>query len=299
MKRPLTILLICLLMFTLASCGSGDTTNDKKPTNTNEAQTNNKETETKADKTSISVNEQVIYEANDVIATLKSYNADGWMGPEFKILVENNSDKSIYFQCDTLCVNGYNVSNMLSIEVSPGKKANGELVVSSSDSKNCGIEVIKEVTGSYYIMDANTYYRIGDNVITTFTTLGSENYVQKYDDTGAVIVDQDGVRVIAKKMNSSDSFWGADIFVYVENNTEKDLYIQCDEGSIDGFMVTPYFSAFVSSGMKTVSTITFMQSELEENDITDINNFEAKYYGLDANSYYRTFETDFINISFE
>ena len=300
MKRiVIFILSLLMMMCLLTGCGSGDTTNDKTPTEPVASDDTDAEQEESKQKSAvISVDEQVIFDSCGVTATLKSYDDSALFGPEFKILVENNSDKSIYFQCEDIVVNGYNVTDLLSIEVAPGKKANGELTIMSSDLENCGIGIIKDVKAKYYLLDADSWNRIGEDVEYEFSTVGSESYEQVYDDSGFVAVDQNDVKVVVKKLNSSDSFWGADIYVYIENNTDRDIYVQCDESSIDGFMMTSYFSAFVSSGCKTVSTITLMESELEENDITDIQEFETTFYALDANSWNRIFETDPVTISF-
>ncbi|WP_421688163.1 hypothetical protein [Ureibacillus sp. MALMAid1270] len=109
-----------------------------------------------------------------------------------------------------------------------------------------------------YIIDADSWDEIAVSDLIKLTTSADPNFVQEYDDSGFVAYDADGVKVVVKKLNSSESFWGADVYLYIENNTEKDITIQARDVDINGFMVEPAFSSDVGAGKKAFDTMTFM-----------------------------------------
>lgn len=298
MKKVLNLLLILLVCLSLAACGSGDPTNDKVPTGAENNDTSKNEEVKEVVKSDISVEEKVLFETSDIKVTLKGIDTDGWMGPEIKFLVENNGSKTIDINNDYTVVNGYTLDGWFSCEVAAGKKSNESLTLMSSDLKNCDIDVIKDVTLSFYTVDPETYDRIDENIVVSFTTLGSENYTQKYDDSGFELFNQNGIKAVIKKMNSSDSFWGADLYIYVENNSGKHVTVSSEETSVNGFMIDGWYSCEVLDGTRRISTMTFMESDLEENGITDITDLETKFYAYDYDGWDRLFTTDAIAVTF-
>jgi len=124
-------------------------------------------------------------------------------------------------------------------------------------------------------------------------------YVQTYNDKGFTVVDTGNINIIVQKLNSADSFWGSDVYVYAENNTDADLTIQTRDVSINGFMVEPIFSCDIAAGKKAYDTITFMETDLQDNSITDITELELKFSIFDSDSWEDILNTDIIKITFE
>jgi len=102
-----------------------------------------------------------------------------------------------------------------------------------------------------------------------------------------------------KKVNSSDSFWGADVYVYIENNSGDDITIQTRDVSINGFMVSPIFSSEIVAGKKAYDTITFFESDLLDNDITSIDNMELSFHIFESKSWDTVLDTQMIEVTFE
>jgi len=86
--------------------------------------------------------------------------------------------------------------------------------------------------------------------------------------------------------------------LYIENNTDKAITVQARDVSINDFMVDPVFSCEVISGKKAFDTITFMESDLTDNGITDINDLELKLHIFDTETWDTIKDTDIIKISF-
>ena len=83
----------------------------------------------------------------------------------------------------------------------------------------------------------------------------------------------------------------------IEYTSDTDINITCYNKSINGVMVTPYFSALVNSGRMSISNITIMSSDLEANGIESVDDIELIFKGLDPESYQTIFETDAIAFS--
>ena len=76
---------------------------------------------------------------------------------------------------------------------------------------------------------------------------------------------------------TENSFWGAGILLFVENKCGKNVSVHCDDLSINGFMITPYFSCTVYDQKMAIRDITLLKSELEENGITSIDDVELNF----------------------
>ena len=84
----------------------------------------------------------------------------------------------------------------------------------------------------------------------------------------------------------------------MENNSDKDITVQTRDVSINGFMVNAMFSCNVVAGKKAVDTITFMESDLSENDITAINDVELSFHVFDFENWETIVDTEVVNITF-
>jgi hypothetical protein len=59
------------------------------------------------------------------------------------------------------------------------------------------------------------------------------------------------------------------------------------------------FSSDVVAGKKAFDTMTFMESDLKENDIKEINSLEFKLHIFDMDTWETIKDTDIIKVSFE
>ena len=132
-KVSLTIMIILLLTFITACTPSSNTeeeiTNlDRNVTNILDSDESEEVAlETEDNNIRETVEEQVLLDQDDIKITLKSLDFDGFYGPELKVLIENNSDKSIIVQTRDSSVNDIMIETMFSCNVAAGKKANDGL----------------------------------------------------------------------------------------------------------------------------------------------------------------------------
>lgn len=308
MKKRTKVLavMLCLTLFAAMAIGSGssDSGEDKEvsgvTTSDNSADTTDDSTGTEtpdADAEEIAIEEQVLYDANDIKITATGLE-EGWMGTELKLLIENNSSQSITVQTRNASVNGYMVDTLLSSDVASGKKANDSLTFETSGLNECGIKSIATMEFYFHIIDSESWDDIIDTDVISIDTSIAENYTQTVDDSGEVLVDSNGVKVVAKGLSADGSFWGPGVILYIENNSEQDITVQVRDVSVNGFMVDSTMSEDVVAGKRAISAVQFFSSDLEENSITDITDVELYFHIFDLDSWETIFDSDMINITF-
>lgn len=294
---------LCMLLFASMALGSGssDSGEDKQiasvENGSSGAETDVSSETDEKDNNEVTVEEQVLYDENDIKITATGLE-DSMLGTELKLLIENNSSKSITVQAGNANVNGYMVPTMMSADVASGKKANNSLTFETSGLKDCGIEQIATMEFYFHIFDSESWDEIVDTNVITINTSIADGYVQNYDDSGDILVDTNGIKIVGKGLSASDSFWGPGLILYIENNSDKNVTIQVRDVSVNGFMVDSSMSEDVVGGKKAISAVQFFSTDLEENGIEDITDVELYFHIFDAESWDTIVDTDVISVKF-
>lgn len=317
-KKTAYLLGILLTLSMLTGCGSSGTnmqdkeisgvsnpasgtenpTSDANHSKSDAANTgNNSSNEGKNQATKVTIEEQVLYDENDIKITATGME-DSLFGTDLKLLIENNSGKSITVQARNSNVNGYMVDTMMSADVASGKKANDSLTFQTSGLKDSGIEQIAEMEFSFYIFDSDTWDTILETDLITVRTSIADGYVQNYDDSGNLLVEAEGVKIIGKGLSANDSFWGPGLILYIENNSEENVTVQVRDVSVNGFMVSSSMSTDVLIGKRAITAVQFFSTDLEDNGITDIENVELYFHIFKAENWDTITDTDVIRVDF-
>lgn len=125
MKKRLSLLLALVLAFSLTACAEApQDANLKEPSNvTNESEPAKEPSTEQEPSGQASIAETVLVDESDIKITATGLDADGFLGVEVKLLIENNSDQDLTFQARNVSVNGYMVEPIMSADVAAGKKA--------------------------------------------------------------------------------------------------------------------------------------------------------------------------------
>ena len=283
----------------IAKVSTGSQTEDEEMVKTEEALSEEAESSdnSSAPSSEVTIEEQVLYDENSIKITALGME-DGLFGTELKLLLENNSDKSITVQARNANVNGFMVSTMMSVDIAAGKKANDSLTFETSGLKDCGIESIVTMEFFFHIFDTESWDTIVDTDVITINTSIASTYTQAVDDSGEILVEEGGVKIVGKGLSDDDSVWGPGVILYIENNSEKDVTVQVRDVSINGFMVDSSMSTDIVAGKKAMSAVQFFSTDLEENAITDITDVELYFHIFNLESWDTIFDSDVITISF-
>jgi hypothetical protein len=313
MKRKTKLLpvILCLAAFAAMSLGSGGTDSDetKQVVTDEEAETADDAAEAEestdaddedADEAEaameVTIDEQVLVDQNDIVVTATEYTTDSIWGDGIKLLLENNSNEDVTVGCNALIVNDYMITDLFSADVAAGKKANETLYLSNSELKAAGIENVGQVEVYFHVYDSVSYDTIFDTDDVTIQTSEYENMDTAVDDAGTELYNEGGIRIVGKTVDEN-SFWGTAILLYTENTSGKNVGISVDDMSINGFMMSPFFSTTVYDGKKSIDEITVFSSDMEENGIESIDEVELKFHIYDADSYDTIADSEAITFS--
>lgn len=298
-KTKLLALIFCLVLsFTsLQACGSADS-NDKKDIITSENKGETGITDKNESESTVTIEEQVLFEQDGIVVTAKEYVTDRIWGDGIKLLIENNSDKDVTVGCSALIVNNYMISDLFVAGVAAGKKANEVMYLSSEELKVAGIDSVGQIEVYFHVYDTDTYDTLFDTEGIMLQTSANEYMDTTPNDVGMELYNADGIRIVGKTVDEN-SFWGTAILLYCENSSGKNISISVEEMSVNGFMMNPLFTTTIYDGKMAVEDITVFSSDLEENGIEKIEDVELKFHIYDAETYDTIADSDVITFSAE
>ncbi len=282
-KRTL-IFFIMMLSFLLYACGTKEKEDrtgevgDSKDQQKNQGQDADQASGT--DTTEVTISEQVLYDEGGLKITATSLEMEEFLGPEIKVLIENNTDQDITVQTREVSINDLMMEPTFSSDVAAGKKANDSISFFKNELERNAIDKIAKIELRLNIF-AEDFDTIAETDPILIYTTAKDNYVQTYDDSGKVLYEKNGIRIIDKGL-ANDEFFGPEIRVYIENNTTKAITVQVENVSVNGFMADPIFSSDISPGKKINDGISFL--DLDENGIERIEEAELSFNIFDMNS---------------
>ena len=292
MKWIATVL--CLSVFAAMALGSGQSDSDEtRQIVSDEEQEKTDDDESVSDDSGdsvdssdavVTIDEQVLVDQDGIVVTATEYVTDSIWGDGVKLLLENNSDRDVTVGCNALIVNDYMITDLFSSEIAAGKKSNETLYLSSRQLNAAGIENAGKIELYFHIYDSSTYDPVFDSECVVIQTSEYANMDTTPNDAGTELYNQDGIRIVGKTVDEN-SFWGTAVLLYFENNSGKNVGISVDDMSVNGFMMSPFFSTTIYEGKKSIDDITVFSSDLEENGIKTIEEVELKFHIYDADSY--------------
>ena len=122
--------------------------------------------------------------------------------------------------------------------------------------------------------------------VSTQSSMSSANALQgsRAQITETVLVDEKGIKITAKSLDT-DTLFGAQIKVLIENNSGKDLTFQSRNASVNGYMTETVMSVDVVNGKKANDTLSFTSSDLEAADIKTIADMEFSFHVFTTDSW--------------
>ena len=269
---------------------------DTAETETQETDDEEAETEeTSETNAAVTIEEQVLVDQDGIKITAMDYVTDGFMGDGVKLLVENNTDTDYTIGCDALIVNDYMITDLFVCDVAAGKKSNEVMYLSSDALKAAGITNVGKIEMYFHAYDAD-WTNLFQKVYSEIQTSAYDSMDTTPDDTGMELYSENGIRIVGKTVDEN-SFWGTAILLYCENTSGQNVGISVENMSINGFMMTPYYTAEVYDGKKSIDEITILSSELQDNGIESIEEVELKFHLYNVDTYETIADSDTITFS--
>lgn len=105
-----------------------------------------------------------------------------------------------------------------------------------------------------------------------------------------VLFDQDGIRITATGL-STDSLFGPELNLLVENNSAQNIVVQPNYCMVNGYMMDGLLSADVAAGKKANDTLDFLSNALARCGIETITDIELDLVVSDGDSWQTLYET--------
>lgn len=278
MKRLTAFLLSMLLGLGLAGCGIEEQTVPQSTDRTVPTLTDAAE-QTEA----LILPEQVIFDSDGIRITVKGMEENTMTGTEIRVLVENGTEHNIAFSGDLFVVNGVTVSGYLYAEVAAGTKGNDSIELYTDVLNSAGITRIGTIRGyDARIVDTDTYETLA-KVPLELTTSYAEDMEFHPDETGYELYRADGVTVIAQVI--SEEFYGKTARLLVKNETGKDIIVEAENISVNGYTVDAWLFDTVCADTVRFCQLDLFETGLKENGIDHIETITFRLNILDAGNY--------------
>ena len=302
-KKIIAIMEVGMICISTIACGgteTSDSSNQETTESVAEDSTESAETESEEEtvtSSEITLAEQEVYNDNGIVVTVTGIDTNSMWGTDISVLVENSSEQNVTVQTRNGSINGYMMDFQMSCDVAAGKKANDSITIMSEDLEISGVDTVSSIEFTLTMFDSDSWNDIATSDTISLTT-NVTDYVQKYDDSGEVIYDENGIKIVSKGI-VEDEIWGPEVVLYIENNTDAAITVQPRDTSINGFMVDASMSSDITVGKKIVDEITFLTDDLDTNGITEIEELETAFAIFDMESWEDIITTGPITISFK
>ena len=215
----------------------------------------------------------MLIDNDDLYFAIKDVRSDAAYGYEWKVYVENRTDKNLMFSFEKVSVNDVMCDPFWAEVINAGKKGNCEItwMRDSLQEKQIGDVTRVDFTLNVYNNDDYTEAALMHDPFTVFP-LGEDkasSAVREPAATDHVLVDDDNCSVIITGYEPDNS-WGYAMKLYLVNKTDRDMVFSVDDSSVNGIMCDPFWADIVCAGKTSYSTVLWDKNALAENDITEV-----------------------------
>ena len=248
--------------------------------------------------TTAAVEDKTVYEKTDFSVTLHKIDYSAAIGPQLKLTFKNNYNKDIVVQPSYTVVNGYMISpEMEDVTVAKGKSADGTLSLPYFNLAISNITCLQQIQFSLKIVEKGNYNPIDKTDLITVDTSKASDKETVCDESGQIAYDQDGVKIVLKGVNTDRAYSdGAELIVYMCNDTEQNIAIQTKNVTVNGYVMTSAMNRSILSGKKAVDVVPFYALDMEEYDIESIDSVTVSFVIKDADTWETIDSTDSINV---
>lgn len=290
MKKYLLLFLCLCLLFPQAACNSQDSpaANDPPPASDGNAAGDHDDAPPSSPDSGsaesppdggapLAFEELTVVDTDACSIKITGIEPDSNWGYTLTAQLENKSaDTTFMFSIDSAAVDGVQSDPFFASEIAPGKKAN-ESIRFSDELQEHGVTAFSDIEITFRVYDSNDWtaddifhetvhiYPSGEEQVTPF--------VRQPQSDDITLIDDESVSVIVTGF-TIDKIWGHTVNLFLVNKTEDEILFSVDEASINGFMADPFYATSVNGGKCCFSSFSWSDSQLAENNISDIDEIE-------------------------
>ena len=217
-------------------------------------------------------------------------------GPELYLTIENKTEVMHELHIEEVCVNGWQLNYGVTIDAYPGT-TESSIVFDRKNLEKCGITQLAQIEFRFSVFNPETEEDIYTRDHVEIQTSVAETYVQEYDESGTVVCDQDGLKVVVKGY-AENEFGDKGISVYVHNTTGHYVSVNFANTQVNGIDVDPLTFVACMDGKHALGDMMILSFDLEELGITDIHQIVTAFEIRDYYTYELYGTTPVVTLNF-
>ena len=243
----------------------------------------------------VSVEETVLVDCDEAKMTVMAYEEEDDEF-SFELLLENKSDKDLYFNLDEVAVNGVMCDPFWGETVPAGQKAYDDVYWDLDELQEVGINYIQTVTAAVEIWDDDTYDDVYVGMASWEMNVGQTDMPAvepvTFSGLAAPVEAFSGdtlMRVVGYDPTGSYDD-GPALWIYMENHTDHVVYFTADDVAVNGFSCDPYWGFTLLPDTVGYDVMDWWTSDLEKNHIDAVEtvSFAARAEDDDTFEEYNT-----------
>lgn len=225
------------------------------------------------------IEEQVLFDEAGVKVIAKSIVDTENYGKGIALTFENNNIKALTFDCKKMIINGIMAPDLFGDRVEAGGSVDIVGYFGSGMMNYIGIDNVGEIQLEFDCYDTVNYTSVYKSDLISVKTSEYENMDTEHSFDGEKLFEGYGLTIYGK-MASDDIFDNAMLF-YMENDSDKDLFLKSDGVTIDD-VLNEYLYAFkVFSHSDKLFYLEFGGEEAE-GEALEGTDFEMEFEVLEA-----------------
>lgn len=286
MKKLTTLLLALCMLFSLTACGGDASSNTSNGTESGAissepedgAQSSEPEKKPSVPQKEITFTEMVAVDNENCAITCTKMEWDEVWGYTLEVLLENRStDKSYDFSVESAAVNGVQMDPYFIADVAPGEQSTEKIIFHDDTLEANGITEYSDIELTFRVYDSDDI-NSDDAAYETFHVYpyGEENavpFTRKPQPTDQVLLDNDSLTVTAIGYEEDETY-GYTVNLFLVNKTDQKIIAGIDDASVNGCSADPFYATSVEAGKSIFGQISWANSTLEENDISEVKEIE-------------------------
>ncbi len=215
----------------------------------------------------VTLPETVLADEKGIKAVVKGFGK--YEGPLFPsdhallIDVTNGTDRTVEVGLTDSSVNGCMIQTNISVNVKPGETLVYPASFDEAALRRYGITTYREFEFRLEVEDDETYETVLLTPLIQLRTSAAEDGAEEFDESGDVIYDADGLKVVARPPYE-DPQLGLCVDLAVSNRGDQPVSVVVARCLLNGKETDPYYGSDVMPGKHSLDVISFDQEDVPE-----------------------------------
>lgn len=239
---------------------------------------------------------QIIYEDHGILIEMDSFGLL-YDDPAMYLTISNTSEQNVTVSTEFVVVNGYMMGySGLYCETPAGETVQTFLRLDWEDLSDAGIDTVADIILCLDLYDSDDYSDVAANVQIALETEAA-GLVQNVDDSGTLVYEADGVRLIFKDVQVDD-YGDATLRFFAENLTDHPVNIGADMIYLNDQETDGMLWCHLQPNTRSVDPVyIFDLSEYKIEKTEDIDRIRLELYIENAENWETAYQTAVIDTS--